>query len=135
MTNDLRNHQFPIRIYYEDTDTGGIVYHASYLRFAERARTEWLRALGVNQQSLRDDSGIGFVVSKLSIDYLAPAKLDDELTVITDMTELGRASLKLRQDVWRGPTLVAALMVTVACIDAHGHVARLPKSLYNKLNG
>lgn len=131
----MRNHQFTARVYYEDTDTGGIMYHASYLRFAERARTEWLRALGINQQSLREASGIGFVVTKLAIDYLAPAKLDDELTVITDMTELGRASLKLRQDVWRGPTLLAALLVTVAALDQHGHVARLPKSLYNKLNG
>lgn len=133
MTNSLRNHQFTARIYYEDTDTGGIVYHASYLRFAERARTEWLRALDVNQHNLRMDSGIGFVVSKLSIDYLAPARLDDEIAVITDLLDLGRASLRLRQDIWRGPTLLAALQVTVAAVDTHGHVAHLPKSLYNKL--
>jgi acyl-CoA thioester hydrolase len=131
----MTDHTINARVYYEDTDAGGIVYHATYLRWAERARTEWLRDLGVGQHVLRAESGLGFVVSRLTIDYVAPARLDDDIIVVTRLDGLGRASLKLRQDVWRGPTLLATLLVTVACIDADGHVARLPKALYNRLQG
>jgi acyl-CoA thioester hydrolase len=120
-------------VYYEDTDAGGIMYHAGYLRFAERARTEWLRALGVNQQELREATGLGFVVTKLSIEYILPAKLDDELVTTTAIAELGRASILLRQEVWRNETLIAGLDVRIACITAAGQVARLPEALYNKL--
>lgn len=129
----MTNHQLTIRVYYEDTDSGGIVYHASYLRFAERARTEWLRALGINQEALRAGSGLGFVVSKLAIDYLAPARLDDTLSVATHLLELGRASLRLRQEVWCEANLLATLLVTVATVSANGQVARLPDDLREKL--
>lgn len=131
----MRNHQFTTRVYYEDTDAGGYMFHAKHIAVAERARTEWLRALGYSQSDLLLNTGIGFVVSKIAIDYLTPARLDDELSVITDLVDLGRASLKMRQDIWRGPSLVATLTVTVAAVDRHGHVARLPKNLYNKLQG
>ena len=131
----MTDHSLSARVYYEDTDAGGIVYHATYLRWAERARTEWLRDLGITQQALRDESGLGFVVSRLGIDYLAPARLDDDITVTTTLEELGRASLKLRQDVQRGSTRLATLLVIVACINADGHVARLPEALYKKLQG
>jgi len=126
-------HNHISRVYYEDTDTGGIMYHAGYLRFAERARTEWLRGLGISQQALREETGLGFVVTRLTIDYILPAVLDDELTTSTNVTELGRASLLLRQEVRRNDTLIAALDVRIACLNAQGQVARLPEALYNKL--
>lgn len=138
-------HTFPLRIYYEDTDAGGIVYHASYLRFAERARTEWLRALGVQQDILKQEQSLGFVVTRLAVDYHRPARLDDEVTVTTRLLELGRATLKLRQEIWRpdagtNGAKLSTLDVTVACVElggksGTGRVARLPEALYKQLAG
>jgi acyl-CoA thioester hydrolase len=91
---------FPIRIYWEDTDAGGIVFYANYLKFFERARTEWLRSLGVEQQSLKDESGGMFVVSETQLKYFSPARLDDLLEVSAQTTESGRASLVLTQQAW-----------------------------------
>lgn len=91
---------FPIRIYWEDTDAGGIVFYANYLKFFERARTEWLRSLGVEQQSLKDKSGGMFVVSETQIKYFSPARLDDLLEVTAQTSETGRASLVLFQQAW-----------------------------------
>ena len=91
---------FPIRIYWEDTDAGGIVFYANYLKFFERARTEWLRSLGVEQQSLKDKSGGMFVVSETQIKYFSPARLDDLLEVTAQTSEAGRASLVLSQQAW-----------------------------------
>ena len=92
--------KFPIRIYWEDTDAGGIVFYANYLKFFERARTEWLRSLGVEQQSLKDESGGMFVVSETQLKYFSPARLDDLLEVSAQTTESGRASLVLTQQAW-----------------------------------
>ena len=92
--------KFPIRIYWEDTDAGGIVFYANYLKFFERARTEWLRSLGVKQQSLKDESGGMFVVSETQLKYFSPARLDDLLEVSAQTTESGRASLVLTQQAW-----------------------------------
>jgi acyl-CoA thioester hydrolase len=91
---------FPIRIYWEDTDAGGIVFYANYLKFFERARTEWLRSLGVEQQSLKDQSGGMFVVSETQLKYFSPARLDDLLEVTAQTSETGRASLVLTQQAW-----------------------------------
>ena len=91
---------FPIRIYWEDTDAGGIVFYANYLKFFERARTEWLRSLGIQQQSLKEQSGGMFVVSETQIKYFSPARLDDLLEVTARTTEAGRASLVLAQQAW-----------------------------------
>ncbi len=91
---------FPIRIYWEDTDAGGIVFYAYYLKFFERARTEWLRSLGVEQQSLKDESGGMFVVSETQLKYFSPARLDDLLEVTAQTSESGRASLVLTQQAW-----------------------------------
>ena len=91
---------FPIRIYWEDTDAGGIVFYANYLKFFERARTEWLRSLGVEQQSLKDESGGMFVVSETQLKYFSPARLDDLLEVTAQTAEAGRASLVLKQQAW-----------------------------------
>ena len=91
---------FPIRIYWEDTDAGGIVFYANYLKFFERARTEWLRSLGIQQQSLKEQSGGMFVVSETQIKYFSPARLDDLLEVTAHTAEAGRASLVLDQQAW-----------------------------------
>ncbi len=91
---------FPIRIYWEDTDAGGIVFYANYLKFFERARTEWLRSLGIQQQSLKEQSGGMFVVSETQIKYFSPARLDDLLEVTAQTAEAGRASLVLAQQAW-----------------------------------
>ncbi len=90
-----------IRVYYEDTDAGGIVFYANYLKFFERARTEWLRAAGVNQQVLVEQHGVIFVVKNTAVDYHAPAKLADELNVTVLVRRLGRASVEFRQEAWR----------------------------------
>ncbi|MCB1281644.1 MAG: tol-pal system-associated acyl-CoA thioesterase [Salinibacterium sp.] len=112
-------HRFPVRVYYEDTDAGGIVYHASYLRFMERARTEWLRAEGFEQQRLRDEHGLMFTVSRLCIDYRLPAVYDDRLEVGVKIARARRASLDLAQDVYREDgRLMASANVQVACLNA-----------------
>ena len=93
-------YQFPIRIYWEDTDAGGIVFYANYLKFFERARTEWLRSLGIEQHSLKDECGGMFVVSETQVKYFSPARLDDLLEVTAQTLEAGRASMVLTQQAW-----------------------------------
>lgn len=110
-------HSLPIRVYYEDTDAGGVVYYASYWRFCERARTEWLRALGVDQHALMDDRGLAFVVRSVQGDYLKPARLDDMITVTTETDTVRRASLIFLQHVTRGAEVLFSARVTVACVD------------------
>jgi acyl-CoA thioester hydrolase len=95
--SDMTPFQFPIRIYWEDTDAGGIVFYANYLKFFERARTEWLRSLGFGQQVLRDESGGMFVVSESAVKYHSPARLDDTLLVTAELQEAGRVSLTIAQ--------------------------------------
>jgi acyl-CoA thioester hydrolase len=94
--------EFPVRVYWEDTDAGGIVFYANYLKFFERGRTEWLRSLGIGQQKLRDDTGGMFVVSETRVKYHRPARLDDELIVTASLVEAGRASLTIAQQVLSG---------------------------------
>ena len=112
---------FPIRIYWEDTDAGGIVFYANYLKFFERARTEWLRSLGVEQQSLKDKSGGMFVVSETQIKYFSPARLDDLLEVTAQTSETGRASLVLSQQAWHTVngqrTLLAEGTIRIGWVD------------------
>jgi acyl-CoA thioester hydrolase len=103
----MTDYRFSIRVYWEDTDAGGVVFYANYLRFFERARTEWLRALGVGQQRLRDASNLIFIVSETNVRYLKPARLDDTLHVTVAVREAGRASLRLAQQAWRDTTLLA----------------------------
>lgn len=112
---------WPVRVYWEDTDGGGIVYYANYLKFLERARSEWLRARGVSQQALVRDSGLCFTVVDLSIGYRRPAKLDDELTVTCEPQPEGRASLYFAQRILRGGPqgeLLVQSKARVACLDA-----------------
>ena len=107
----------PVRVYYEDTDAGGVVYYANYLKFCERARTEWLRTFGVSQQALIDEQGLGFVVRSVQADYLAPARLDDALEVITQVAMLRRASILFEQQLMRGQELLFTARVLLASID------------------
>ena len=108
----------PVRVYYEDTDAGGVVYYANYLKFCERARTEWLRTLGVSQQrALIDEQGLGFVVRSVQADYRAPARLDDALEVITQVAMLRRASILFEQQLVRGQELLFTARVLLASID------------------
>ena len=107
----------PIRVYYEDTDAGGVVYYANYLKFCERARTEWLRTFGVSQQALIDEQGLGFVVRSVQADYLAPARLDDALIVVTQVAMLRRASILFEQQLMRGQELLFTARVLLASID------------------
>ena len=111
---------WPVRVYYEDTDVSGVVYHANYLRWFERARTEWLRARGLGQEALRVQHGIAFTVAGLHIDYLRPARLDDELTVTTLIGEAGRASLVFEQQLHRlvDGVKLAQVRARVGCVDA-----------------
>jgi acyl-CoA thioester hydrolase len=109
---------WPVRVYWEDTDAGGVVYYANYLKFMERARSEWLRAQGFEQDQLRDEAGVLFVVRRVEIDYLAPARFNDQLDVAVALHEAGRASLVVRQELTRGGACLAKAVVTLACVDA-----------------
>ena len=106
-----------LRVYWEDTDAGGVVFYANYLKFFERARTEWLRALGVGQQALRDSTGAIFVVTETQLRYLAPARLDDSLDVTVALRQRGPASMTLAQQAWRGSTLLAEGEIRIGCVD------------------
>jgi acyl-CoA thioester hydrolase len=107
-----------LRVYWEDTDAGGIVYHANYLRFMERARTDWLRTLGLGQQRLRETGGMLFVVSDIELHLQHPARLDDLLTVTVSLASTGRASVWLAQQVFRQEQALCTGRVRVACVDA-----------------
>lgn len=121
---------FPIRVYWEDTDAGGVVYHASYVRFLERARTEWLRAQGVGQQALRESEDLVLVIRDMNIDFHKPAKLDDELKVSAVMTERRKASLLIEQEITRGGQALVRATVRVACLTASSFKPRpLPEWL------
>jgi acyl-CoA thioester hydrolase len=120
-------HVFAVRVYYEDTDAGGVVYHANYLQFAERARTEMLRCIGLQQSRLLADEGIAFVVRRCIVDFLAPARLDDHLLVATRLKDLRGASLDLEQTVSRDDLALARLQVRVACMAIDGRPKRLPR--------
>ena len=128
-------HSLPIRIYYEDTDFSGVVYHASYLRFLERGRTELLRDYGVHQAALHgDDQALAFAVRRMTIDWLKPAKMDDLVTVETRVAELRGASLVLHQSIVLEDRLLLTAEVLVALVQG-GKPARLTQALREKLAG
>jgi acyl-CoA thioester hydrolase len=108
----------PVRVYWEDTDAGGVVFYANYLKFFERARTEWLRSKGFGQQQLRADTGAIFIVTDTALRYLRPARLDDLLDVTCTVTHAGRASMTLAQQAWRGTELLTEGSIRIACVDA-----------------
>ena len=118
-------HQFPIRVYYEDTDLAGIVYYANYLKFIERARSEWVRELGVDQVAMKAE-GVVFAVRRVEADYLLPAKYDDVLVVETTMEPGSGVRLVVKQDVKRGSDILFSAIVTIICMNETGKVVRLP---------
>lgn len=122
---------WPLRVYYEDTDHAGIVYYANYLKFMERARTEWLRSLGVAQTELREDYGLVFAVASVQADFIRPARFDDRLEVGVNITRRGRVSIDLDQPVSRaGGELLCRGAVRIACLDAAEFTPRaLPSGL------
>jgi len=114
--------RWPVRVFYEDTDTAGIVYYANYLKFFERARTEWLRAAGINQRELSQTARRAFVVTRCAVDYHAPARLDDQLALTVVVEKLGRASVNFQQQAWldrpnHEPTLLCSALVRVGCVN------------------
>lgn len=127
-------HVFRLRIYYEDTDAGGVVYHANYLRFAERARSEMLRALGLPHRNMLETEGVIWTVRRCEIDYLKPARLDDVLEVHSRVHEIGGASLWVEQIVRRAAEEIARLELRLACVDAAGRPARLPARVRGALS-
>ena len=123
-----------LRVYWEDTDAGGVVFYANYLKFFERARTEWLRSLGVEQQALREATGAIFVVGETSVRYLRPARLDDLLQVTAALRETGRASMTIVQQAWRGDELLAEGDIRIGCVDAQSfRPRRIPSTLTDRL--
>lgn len=109
---------WPVRVYYEDTDAGGIVFYANYLKFFERARTEWLRASGISQQLMTAQYQAMFVVKSTTVDYHAPARLDDELKLTVMVERIGRASVQFLQQAWCGERLLATGKIKVGCVGA-----------------
>jgi acyl-CoA thioester hydrolase len=133
-------HTWPIRVYFEDTDAGGVVYHGNYLKFAERARTELMRAGGFDHSGLAKEHGVLIVVRDCTMEFIAPARLDDALEVRSRITTIGGASLSIRQEVFRpmpetgGDRLLVAIELRLACIDQEFRPARLPPALKRALS-
>jgi acyl-CoA thioester hydrolase len=126
--------RLPIRVYYEDTDAAGIVYYANYLKYMERARTEWLAAVGYELSALERVEGIVFVVHRVEIDYRIPAKLGEKLDATLTLVELHRARMIVTQDVVRGDDVLTHARVTLACLDrATWRPARIPAALHERL--
>jgi acyl-CoA thioester hydrolase len=129
---------WPVRVYWEDTDAGGIVFYANYLKFFERARTEWLRHLGVEQQALRQDTGGMFVVSATEMRYLRSARLDDVLSIRTDLAQAGRASMVLQQSAWRrdgnAETCLCEGVIRIGWVEAESlKPGRIPSTVLDRL--
>ena len=129
---------WPVRVYYEDTDASRVVYHAAYVKYFERARTEWLRALGFSQHALHDELGVVFTVANIEVDFLRPARLDDELQVAVSVEQVRRASLTFRQVLHRkgqGDTPLARALVRVGCVDVQNfRPCPMPEAFINHLD-
>ena len=123
-----------MRVYYEDTDLGGVVYYANYLKFLERARTEWLRALGVEQTALAAEHRVIFVVRSIALEYLRPAAFNDELVVTVELEETGAGQIRLLQRITRGAEELATARVRIACVNtATFRPVRIPRPLTDKI--
>lgn len=127
-------HHLTQRVYYEDTDFSGAVYHARYLHFMERARTDYLRCLGVEQSTLfqTSDEGLAFMVHRMEIDFKAPARMDDIITVVTAIEKAGGAKMILQQEIRRGEQILIAAKVVIAVVNRAGRPRRLPDALANQ---
>ncbi|SLN67545.1 Acyl-CoA thioester hydrolase YbgC [Roseivivax jejudonensis] len=129
----MEPHEFAVTVFYEDTDMGGIVYHANYLKFIERARSAWVRTLGVDQNAMRE-AGIVFVVRRIEADYLGAARLDDELLVRTETQSVTAARLVMRQEVLRAGEVLFRAEVTAVCATLAGQPVRLPAEIRQKVH-
>ncbi len=121
---------FPVRVYYEDTDAAGVVYYANYLKFAERARTEWLRSLGIEQDKMLAESGIGFVVARAEVAYKKPARLDDMVWVECHLQRISKVRMSMRQSLRVSDVLCAELDVDIACVNRDFDLQKLPDALH-----
>lgn len=121
-------HHFPVRVYFEDTDLSGIVYHANYLRYMERARSDMLTIAGIDQRATMEGNGGYYAVADLALKYVAPAKLDDALLVISHVTEIRAAGVHIHQRVMRGGDLITDASVLAAFLGPHGRPTRQPRS-------
>ncbi|PTX56920.1 acyl-CoA thioester hydrolase [Litoreibacter ponti] len=129
------SHRFSCRVYYEDTDLAGIVYYANYLKFIERARSEWVREIGVDQGALKGEQGIVFAVRRVEADYVAPARFDDLLEITTTLDDITAARIMLTQDVRREDTLLFHSTVTLVCLGEDGRPARIPADIRRLMTG
>ena len=114
----IKTFSLPIRIYFEDTDSGGVVYHSNYLKFMERARTEWLSAVGIDQRHLKQDNHIMFVVHRIDIQYKLPARFNDNLIVKSELLDIGSSKIEFRQMIYRNDEMLIDASVDIACIDS-----------------
>ena len=129
----MKNFTWPVRVYFEDTDVGGVVYYANYLRYLERARSEWLRTMGFDQSRLMQDTGLGFAVRSVAAEYLRPARLDDELRVSCGIKMLGRAQIVFEQSIERGTETLLTATIRLACMDlARGRAVAVPQDIYDQ---
>ncbi len=126
-------HEFTCRVYYEDTDLAGIVYYANYLKFIERARTEFIRTLGVDQNRVKAEQGVVFAVRRVEIDYLVPARFDDLLRIETRVRAVSGARVILAQDIHCGDRLLVQAVVTLVCLAESGRPVRFPADIRRKL--
>jgi acyl-CoA thioester hydrolase len=133
-TSNVTPHLFPLRVYYEDTDFSGVVYHASYLRFFERGRTEFIRACGIDQQKLHRETGVYFVVRRMTVDWVKPALMDDQLVVETAPAKFGGASMELAQRILRGDEVLTTAEVLVVILK-DGRPTRLPDAVRQQIAG
>ena len=122
-----------VRVYYEDTDAGGVVYHSNYLKFAERARTEMLRKINIEQAKLKLEHNIQFIVKELKIEFTKPAKLDQLLTLKSYILKIATAKIKMKQIIYKDSELLANIDITLGSVDSNGKPSRLPKFIHNKL--
>ncbi|MEL7213249.1 MAG: tol-pal system-associated acyl-CoA thioesterase [Pseudomonadota bacterium] len=128
------SHRFKLRVYYEDTDLAGIVYYANYLKFVERARSEYVREMGVDQVAMKEEDGVVFAVRKVEAEYLSPARFDDELIVETTTEAMTGARIVFRQDVKRADELLFTAQVTIVAINEAGQPARLPANIRRQVH-
>jgi acyl-CoA thioester hydrolase len=124
-------HDFPVRVYYDDTDAGGVVYHANYLKFAERARTEYLRSLGFENTQIRDEHGIIIVVKTLEAEYLSPSRLDDFLIVQTRLLSVKNTSFVMEQKAIRDGACVFSMNIVLVCVNETGRPSKIPDAVKN----
>jgi len=143
MSSKRREFSWPVRVYYEDTDSGGVVYYANYLKFMERARTELLRSAGYEQDQLQQEQGIIFAVHSASIEYKKPARFNDELSVITTIASLGKVSIHFKQSIYLTAShhddalkgLLASAEIKIACLNAEKFKPQIiPATIFEKIN-